>query len=94
MTSSGNRSGTSASGESTLQDDLSGMADTVRAEVRRELERVREAAGEMVDRGRESVERVRENVSDRVRERPLTSVLIAGGIGVLLGMLAARRRND
>jgi len=92
MSTAGNRSG--APGDSTLQDDLSGMADTVRKEVRRELDRVREAAGEMVDRGRESVERVRENVSDRVRERPLTSVLIAGGIGMLLGMLAARRRGD
>ena len=94
MTSASNRSGASAQDEGTLQEALSGTADSVRKEVRREIERVREAAGEMVDRGRESVERVRENVSDRVRERPLTSVLIAGGIGVLLGMLVARRRSD
>ena len=93
MTSASNRSGT-AGDESTLKDELSGMADTARKEVRRELERVREKAGEMMDRGRESVERVRESVSDRVRERPLTSVLVAGGIGLLLGMLVARRRGE
>ena len=92
MTTSSNRSG--AADESTLKDDLSAVADSARKDVRRELERVREKAGEMMDRGRESVERVRESVSDRVRERPLTSVLVAGGIGLLLGMLVARRRGD
>ena len=89
--SASNRSGAE---ESTLKDDLAGVAESARKDVRRELERVREKAGEMMDRGRESVERVRESVSDRVRERPLTSVLVAGGIGLLLGMLVARRRGD
>jgi ElaB/YqjD/DUF883 family membrane-anchored ribosome-binding protein len=78
----------------TLRDDLSAMAEIVRKEVRREVERVREAAGDLVDRGREKADEMRESVSERVRERPLTSLLIAGGIGLLLGMYAARRRGD
>ena len=91
MTTASNRS--HGADPETLQDSLSGMADVVRKEVQRELGAAREAAGDMLERGREKAEELREGVSDRIRERPLTSVLVATGVGVLIGVLLARRSD-
>ena len=88
------RSGAQPHDEGTLHDDLSAMADIVRREVKREMGRLRSAAGDMVERGRETAERAREGLSERIRERPLTSVLIAGGLGLLRGARATRRRGE
>jgi len=105
MSTSGNRSGARAQDEGTLQDSLSAAAQAAkdaasdvvergRAAASDLVDRGRAAASDMVDRGRESVDHARERLSDRVRERPLTSVLVAGGIGLLVGMLIARRRGE
>lgn len=105
MSTSGNRSGARPQGEGTLQDSLAAVGEAAsaaasdvvergRAAASEAVERGRAAASDMVDRGRETVDRAREKLSDRVRDRPLTSVLVAGGIGLLLGMLIARRRGE
>ncbi|HEX5011093.1 MAG TPA: DUF883 C-terminal domain-containing protein [Planctomycetota bacterium] len=105
MSTSANRSGARAQDEGTLQESLSAVSEAAKAAASDVVERGRAvasdmvdrgraAASDMVDRGRESVDRAREGLSDRVRDRPLTSVLVAGGIGLLVGMLIARRRGE
>jgi len=58
-------------------------SDTTTSEVsRRRLQELRERAERAVERSRE-----------KVREYPMTSLLCAAGVGVVIGMLVNRRRN-
>ena len=55
-------------------------------------QRLKERADELIDDGREALGNVGGKVSDQVRERPLTSLVVAGSVGLLLGLLIARKR--
>ena len=59
------------------------------------LEKAREATKDLYLRGKERVVAWEENVEDRIRERPMRSILIAAGVGaavgVVLGVALARR---
>lgn len=55
---------------------------------------VAESAREGYDRVRRDAGRLTGEVSDFVRENPARAVLIAAGIGFLLGMLVRRRDED
>jgi len=55
-------------------------------------ERVRERAEEIVEDAREAIDNFRESLREKVSARPVTSLLVAGGIGLLVGLLIARRR--
>jgi ElaB/YqjD/DUF883 family membrane-anchored ribosome-binding protein len=56
------------------------------------MERVRETASEYWDQGRVKAEELSETIQDRVREQPVPAVLIAAGVGFLLGFACAIRR--
>jgi ElaB/YqjD/DUF883 family membrane-anchored ribosome-binding protein len=75
-----------------LHETVSAIAELVRREVRREIGQVREKAGEVVEKGRRKAREAREGMAERIRERPLTSLAIAGSVGLLIGLLARRRR--
>ena len=50
-----------------------------------------QAAGTQVyEQGRESLQDLNRTIEGRIRQRPLQALLIAGGIGVLLGVLWQR----
>ena len=50
-----------------------------------------QAAGTQVyEQGRESLQDLNRTVEDQIRQRPLQALLVAGGIGVLLGFLWQR----
>jgi ElaB/YqjD/DUF883 family membrane-anchored ribosome-binding protein len=50
-----------------------------------------QAAGTQVyERGRESLQGLNRTIEGQIRERPLQALLVAGGIGVLLGLLWRR----
>jgi uncharacterized protein YjbJ (UPF0337 family) len=51
------------------------------------LHEVRGVAGDLVDQGRERSEALYEDLADIVAERPLQSLLIGLGVGVVLGLL-------
>jgi ElaB/YqjD/DUF883 family membrane-anchored ribosome-binding protein len=59
------------------------------------VEHVRERAGEVTERLKERVRGKEEEYADLVRERPLRSLLVAAGVGaglgLVLGVLLARR---
>jgi ElaB/YqjD/DUF883 family membrane-anchored ribosome-binding protein len=51
-----------------------------------------QAAGTQVyEQGRESLQDVHQTIEGQIRTRPLQALLVAGGIGVLLGVLWRRR---
>ena len=50
-----------------------------------------QAAGTQVyEQGRESLEDLNRTIEAQIRERPLQALLVAGGIGALLGLLWRR----
>jgi len=55
-------------------------------------QRLKDRADELVEQGQEAVENLGNKVRGQVNARPLTSLVVAGGIGLLLGLLIARRR--
>lgn len=61
------------------REGLASMASSVRDEIRRNVENVRERGRGVVD-----------EVETRIEQRPLTSLLIAFGAGLLLGKLLDR----
>jgi ElaB/YqjD/DUF883 family membrane-anchored ribosome-binding protein len=51
-----------------------------------------QAAGTQVyEQGRESLQDVHQTIEGQIRTRPLQALLVAGGMGVLLGVLWRRR---
>jgi ElaB/YqjD/DUF883 family membrane-anchored ribosome-binding protein len=50
-----------------------------------------ETAGEYYSAGREQVLDFEQTLEQRIREKPLQSVLIAAGVGILIGVLWTRR---
>jgi ElaB/YqjD/DUF883 family membrane-anchored ribosome-binding protein len=47
-------------------------------------------ASQLADRGRETMDQFEEGLEDRIRNKPLQSVLIAAGVGMLLGLIWKR----
>jgi ElaB/YqjD/DUF883 family membrane-anchored ribosome-binding protein len=56
------------------------------------METGRQRASEIYGQGREKAEELEEQVVDYVRKKPVQSILIAGGVGLLLGILLSSRR--
>lgn len=54
-------------------------------------EKVRQGAQDVAHKARETGTAALEEVEHQVRERPLTSVLTALGVGFVVGMLLSRR---
>jgi len=94
---SGNRTGDGANrtgGRAGEAPELSDLMDIVRNEVKREVKAVSDKAGEFVQRGKEAAVDAGERMTDCVRERPLTSVAVAAGVGLLVGLMLGRRSGD
>ena len=51
---------------------------------------LRDRAGEYYEMGRDRAYDLEQSLEQRIRERPLNSVLMAAGIGILLGILWRR----
>jgi len=51
---------------------------------------VKETMAEYYEQGRESLEDLNQTLEAQIRERPLQALLVAGGIGLLLGLLWRR----
>jgi len=71
--------------------DLQEMGATVRDTAAEEIRRVGENASELFEQGRDKVRGVASACEVFLHERPLTSLVMAAGIGWLLGRLWKRR---
>jgi ElaB/YqjD/DUF883 family membrane-anchored ribosome-binding protein len=67
-----------------LGEDLDGDAATMQ-------QHIQDRARALVEDGKEALENVGTKVRGQVRERPLTSLVVAGGIGLLIGLLVGRK---
>jgi ElaB/YqjD/DUF883 family membrane-anchored ribosome-binding protein len=55
-------------------------------------QRVRERARELLDEGKATARDLGARIRGPMRERPLTALVVAGSIGLLVGMLLGRKR--
>ncbi|HLA83289.1 MAG TPA: hypothetical protein VJL29_00730 [Thermoguttaceae bacterium] len=74
-----------------VAEDLQTMGETVRGAAQEQLGQVRDKALEYGELARERVRGVEYACGQFLRERPLTSVLIAAGVGWVLGRFWKRR---
>jgi ElaB/YqjD/DUF883 family membrane-anchored ribosome-binding protein len=74
-----------------LQNTVAEQAADLRDRAARKAEDLRTRAGEACDEGRQQVQRLETTLEQRIREKPLQSVAIAAGAGILLGILWIRR---
>ncbi len=88
MTTKSNRLGKQAK---EVTEDLQEMGKTVRNSAREKLGQVGDKASEYYEEGRDRVCGVANACEQFLGKRPLTSVLIAAGIGWLLGRFWKRR---
>ena len=54
------------------------------------MQQVGTSVSQLADRGRETMGQLGEGLEDRIRSKPLQSVLIAAGVGLLLGLIWKR----
>ena len=74
-----------------VKQDLQEMGQTVRDAAQEKLGQVGERASEYYEQGRDNVHGIACACEQFVRQRPLRAVLIAAGVGWLLGVLWKRR---
>jgi ElaB/YqjD/DUF883 family membrane-anchored ribosome-binding protein len=86
-------------------EDLGRSARMTRRELRRRAERLGDAAKQKYDvaveglrsgytRARKDAQQLSTDVNDYVRENPGKSILIAAGVGFVIGLLARGRRRE
>ena len=76
---------------STIARDLHEVGNATRRMANDSVEALRDSANQYLDEGRVRVRELSESMQHRVQEQPMKSVLIAAGIGFLLGVLWVRR---
>jgi ElaB/YqjD/DUF883 family membrane-anchored ribosome-binding protein len=75
----------------TISEGLQTAANAAKRLAGDSVDAVRETAQEFIDQGRYKVQEVGDNMEEHVRDQPVKSVLIAAGIGFVLGMFFTRR---
>jgi len=71
--------------------DLQEMGNIAGDAVEENLQHLRENASEYCEHGRDRVHKVERSFEQFIRDQPLKSILIAGGVGLLLGRFWLRR---
>lgn len=74
-----------------LGDDVKELARLTRNALGQKVEAARHATSAAFARGRDSAKHYGERLGDLTRENPLKSVLVAAGVGALLGLILGRR---
>jgi len=75
----------------TVRDDIGQLGRLATGAAREKLDEARGVATEYYEHGRKKAGEYETQVVDYVRTKPLKSILIAAGVGALLGILISRR---
>jgi len=76
--------------KSNVSDQVKEKAQTIREDLAEVVESARDAASEKVEELRKSAAKQTKQVEKRIAREPLKSVLIAGGIGFVVGLIMRR----
>lgn len=76
-----------------LRADLGKIGETLKSFGRHSGEEAAEKAGDMAEKLRAEIERKSQRLAEGIEQKPLTSVLAAFGVGMILGMLFHGRRS-
>jgi ElaB/YqjD/DUF883 family membrane-anchored ribosome-binding protein len=71
--------------------DLKDVAGAVRDVAGEQYENVRQRAADYVEQGRERVMEWEEGIEGYIKDNPIRSLLIAGGVGLLVGLIWRRK---
>lgn len=66
------------------------MAGSAKEMARDTINRVRDTASDAYQQGKERAVRWQDDLESTIREKPLTSILIAAGVGMVVGFLWRR----
>lgn len=75
----------------TVTQDLQELGGMAREMAEEKVEQLRASASEYCEEGRDKVQQVERSFEQFIRQQPLKSILIAAGVGMLLGGLWMRR---
>ena len=91
-TPSGGTSGASDLREAASQvgQNLRDLGGQVRDTATQQYEQLRQQAGDYYEQGRQRAMEMEQSLEQYVQEKPIQSLLIAAGVGMLLGMLWKR----
>jgi ElaB/YqjD/DUF883 family membrane-anchored ribosome-binding protein len=73
-----------------LRDKASEMAGQLKDVATEQYERARDTAEEYYDRGREKAQEWQQELEQYVQDQPIKSLLIAAGVGMILGIIWKR----
>ena len=96
MSDAGNQGGAGAGMEgvretaSNMQQNLRDLGSQVRGTAREKYDELRGQATDYYEQGRQRAQEWEQNLETYVHEKPLQSLLIAAGVGMLLGILWKR----
>lgn len=76
---------------SALREDLREIGSLAPDAAREKFRAMKSDASQCMESARERVADAKEGVEEFIRERPIQSVMIAAGAGVLVGLLLSRR---
>ena len=85
--------GQAQSAQQTFKDTANQVSQTLRdagTQVQEKLREVREQAGEYYEQGRQRAQEWEYGLDSYIQEKPIQSLLIAAGVGMLLGILWKR----
>ena len=75
----------------TVRRDHQKVSSAVRDTAKEKVEQLRAGAADSAREGRDKVQQVERSFAQYVREQPLKSILIAAGVGLVLGRFWMRR---
>ncbi len=75
----------------TVTQDLQELGGMAREMAQEKVEQLRASASGYFDQGRDNVQKLERGFEQFIRQQPLKSILIAAGVGLLLGGLWMRR---
>jgi ElaB/YqjD/DUF883 family membrane-anchored ribosome-binding protein len=76
---------------STIGNSIHELGATAREVAADQIEAIQECASDMLDHGRQRIRNVGQSVESRLHAQPMKTVLVAVGVGILLGMIFSRR---
>ena len=77
-------------GASKLHEGVRDMGNQVREAATEQYEKLRETAAERFEEGRQRARDVERSLEQYVHDKPIQSLLIAAGVGMLIGVLWRR----